>query len=80
MGDEKSRREQRKQKHDQIIWTFMVAIAAGVVGMWVIDFVEARYECVDRPHWLAQPKGEGDPPSPTRSFEPNAYDYLRCLF
>ena len=80
MGDEKSRREQRKQKHDQVIWTFMVAVAAGIVGMWAIDFVEARYACVDRLHWLALPKGEGDPPSPFEAFEPNVYDYLRCLF
>ena len=82
MDEEKGQHEQHKQKPGQSIWKYTVIVwfGAAIFGMPVVNFVEARYECVDRLHWLALPKGEGDPPSPFEAFEPNVYDYLRCLF
>ena len=80
MDDEKSRRERRKVKHDEVIWTVMVAVIAGVVGMWLINFIEARVYCIEMTNWLALPKGEGEPPSPTGAFDPNLRDYLDCMF
>jgi hypothetical protein len=76
---ERYERERRKRVQDQVIWTVMVAVVAGVVGTWVIDRVEASYYCVDRLEWLALPKGEGTPPSPTGGFDPTLRDYVDCI-